>query len=78
MQLLGLTFELCTIALTEISQRPGPSMHLLPLELDPHLFVGIESLVDKASFAQCIFVDPAILHNHRKVLVRVFDELDIF
>ena len=31
-----------------------------------------------ASFAQCIFVDPAILHNHRKVLVRVFDELDIF
>ena len=44
MQLLGLTFELCTIALTEISQRPGPSMHILPLELDPHLFVGIESL----------------------------------
>lgn len=32
---------------------------------------------DRASFAQCIFVDPAILHDHRKVLVGVFDELDI-
>jgi hypothetical protein len=31
-----------------------------------------------ASWAQGIFVDPAILHNHRKVLLGVLDEPDLF
>jgi hypothetical protein len=37
-----------------------------------------EPHTDRASWAQGIFVDPAILHNHRKVLVGVFDEPEIF
>jgi hypothetical protein len=32
----------------------------------------------QASWAQGVFVDPPIFHNHRKVLVGVFDESEIF
>ena len=32
---------------------------------------------DRALFAQCILVDPAVLHDDEEVLFRIFDQLDV-